>query len=210
MDGSRVKIENVVGTGDFSPVNRDEEYSIDIEVFAEELEPETWSNDGAHPGLHMRVDDSGKEGNSPLTTFYRSGKFIIRAGSIEEVHEENERVIAELRKTGFIKEGEEREIPFTISNIVCVADMGQPVNLEALAFALDLEKVEYEPEQFPALIYRDTVQYECTFLVFANGKVVIPGGTNVKKIRSAFEDFSEVVEEWLITEDDSESLTAGL
>lgn len=207
MDGDAVKIENVVGTGNIEYTEEYREsfvegnddankpvFEIDVEQLADGLGPETWSNDGPHPGLHMRMDEGNKE--APLTTFYRSGKYIIRASTPERLQEENEKVQEELDRIGVLYE--DVEVNFKISNIVCVADMERDINLEALAIALDLEKVEYEPEQFPALIYRDPSQYACTFLVFANGNVVIPGGTNIKKVRSSFEEFSGTVEEWLI------------
>lgn len=195
MDGDRVTIENVVGTGSINYIqkgeNRGRKFEVAVDVLAENLGPRTWSNEGPHPGLHMRIDED--DDKSPLTTFYRSGKYIIRAESLERLHEENERVIEELRRIELIDDSK-HELGFTISNIVCVADMETEINLEALAIALDLEKVEYEPEQFPALIYRDPDAYACTFLIFANGKVVIPGGTDIKKIRKSFEEFTEHIE----------------
>ena len=207
MNGDAVNIENVVGTGNIEYTEeyrkrfveqnegaKEPVFEIDVEQLADGLGPETWSNDGPHPGLHMRMDEGNED--APLTTFYRSGKYIIRASTPERLFEENEKVKDELTRIGVLYE--DVEVDFKISNIVCVADMERDINLEALAIALDLEKVEYEPEQFPALIYRDPEQYACTFLVFANGNVVIPGGTDIDKVRDSFERFSDTVEEWLI------------
>jgi len=207
MNGDAVEIENVVGTGNIQYTdeykqefvdrheNADEPmFEIDVEQLADNLGPDTWSNDGPHPGLHMRIDEDNED--APLTTFYRSGKYIIRASEPDELFDENERVKNELDHIGVLNESV--KVEFDISNLVCVADMGRDINLEALAIALDLEKVEYEPEQFPALIYRDPAEYRCTFLVFANGNVVIPGGTDIERVRESFDSFSETVEEWLI------------
>ncbi|MFB6295425.1 MAG: hypothetical protein ABEH66_01115 [Halobacteriales archaeon] len=40
-----------------------------------------------------------------------------------------------------------------------------------------LEAVEYEPEQFPGLIYRPT-DVETVILLFGSGKTVVTGGTH--------------------------------
>jgi len=37
----------------------------------------------------------------------------------------------------------------TVQNIVTSADLGESLNLNAIAIGLGLEHIEYEPEQFP-------------------------------------------------------------
>src|SRR4030065_296739 len=41
-----------------------------------------------------------------------------------------------------------------VQNIVASSALGTEINLNAIAISLGLEKVEYEPEQFPGLVYR--------------------------------------------------------
>ena len=41
-----------------------------------------------------------------------------------------------------------------VQNIVASSDLEQEINLNTVAITLGLEKVEYEPEQFPGLVYR--------------------------------------------------------
>jgi transcription initiation factor TFIID TATA-box-binding protein len=61
-----------------------------------------------------------------------------------------------------------------ISNLVITTDYGSPVDLNDLVLALPFDKTEYEPEQFPGLIYRiDEPSAVC--LVFSSGKCVITG-----------------------------------
>ena len=61
-----------------------------------------------------------------------------------------------------------------ISNLVITTDYEQPVDLNNLVLSLPFEKTEYEPEQFPGLIYRiDDPSAVC--LVFSSGKCVITG-----------------------------------
>jgi len=67
------------------------------------------------------------------------------------------------------------------------------VNLNTLAIGLGLEAVEYEPEQFPGLIYRPEA-FPAVLLVFANGKVVITGAADVETAEETFSHLQTQVE----------------
>jgi transcription initiation factor TFIID TATA-box-binding protein len=45
---------------------------------------------------------------------------------------------------------------------------------------LGLEQTEYEPEQFPGLIYRNP-GFECVALIFSTGKAVITGSSDLEE-----------------------------
>jgi transcription initiation factor TFIID TATA-box-binding protein len=49
------------------------------------------------------------------------------------------------------------------------------LNLNAIALGLGLDRIEYEPEQFPGLVYRITTP-KVVVLIFSSGKIVITGG----------------------------------
>lgn len=51
-------------------------------------------------------------------------------------------------------------------------DFQSKIPLTQLVVALRMEHVEYEPEQFPGLIYRDDAG---TALIFSSGKVILTG-----------------------------------
>ena len=58
------------------------------------------------------------------------------------------------------------------------------LNLNNLTFHLPFDKVEYEPEQFPGLIYRlDYPKVVC--LIFGSGKMVITGARHKDEILEA-------------------------
>jgi transcription initiation factor TFIID TATA-box-binding protein len=60
------------------------------------------------------------------------------------------------------------------------------LNLNELTFHLPFDKVEYEPEQFPGLIYRlDFPKVVC--LIFGSGKMVITGARHKSEILEAVE-----------------------
>lgn len=85
----------------------------------------------------------------------------------------------------------EIEIAVTITNIVSTAEIKHPPSLEIIAVELGLEQIEYEPEQFPGLIYRDG---ESVILIFANGKIVCTGFTDLNMIQSAIDDVTDQIE----------------
>ncbi len=64
------------------------------------------------------------------------------------------------------------------------ADQPRKLNLNSLTFHLPFDKVEYEPEQFPGLIYRlDYPKVVC--LIFGSGKMVCVGAREVNDIKNA-------------------------
>jgi len=47
-----------------------------------------------------------------------------------------------------------KNLEIVVQNMVATADLGGELNLDEVAVAFGLENVEYEPEQFPGLVYR--------------------------------------------------------
>ena len=89
----------------------------------------------------------------------------IRAATDEEVADEDPRIRG-------IREGEP------------LAALPRKLNLNNLTFHLPFDKVEYEPEQFPGLIYRlDYPRVVC--LIFGSGKMVITGARAKDEILEA-------------------------
>ena len=58
------------------------------------------------------------------------------------------------------------------------------LNLNTLA--MKLENTEYEPEQFPGLVYKLN-EAKATFLLFSNGKVVCTGTKSEEEVHRALE-----------------------
>jgi len=67
-----------------------------------------------------------------------------------------------------------------------------------VSIGLGLEAVEYEPEQFPGLIYRPP-DFPAVLLVFANGNVVITGAKDMQTAEEAFSHLQNQVEDLLTT-----------
>ena len=69
---------------------------------------------------------------------------------------------------------------------MAVCDLGAEINLTNITISLGLEHVEYEPEQFPGLVYRlENPKVVC--LLSGSGKVVITGARSVEDMDKAVE-----------------------
>ena len=63
-------------------------------------------------------------------------------------------------------------------------DLGQRLNLNAIAIGLDLDRVVYEPERFPGLVYLSEAYEATSVVVFENGTVFanVGASANVHEI----------------------------
>jgi transcription initiation factor TFIID TATA-box-binding protein len=107
----------------------------------------------------------------PALTLYRTGKYQIRGtDSRATLFEANEYLLDALRSVGV----EFSEPDFEQNNAVYLEDFKTDIQLETLALHLGLENVEYEPEQFPGIIYRPP-EIGTVNLIFSSGKTIISG-----------------------------------
>lgn len=114
-----------------------------------------------------------KEEFEGTVLIFRSGEMVCTGvSSISGSKETLTNIINELKEMG-VKVSDEPEIQ--IENVVYSGMLDSSgLNLNAIAIGLGLESVEYEPEQFPGLIYRPEDGNQ-TALLFASGKVVFAG-----------------------------------
>lgn len=178
-----VKIVNVVGSGSLDAEFDLERVAVDIGSIAE-YDPDKY------PGMYLRFEE-----DAPLITVYRTGKYIVTgAGSEEEAQAIRERFLNLLAYNGMIPSPEDEW--FRIQNLVCTAELGESLNLNALTIGLGLEKTEYEPEQFPGLIYRPTGA-DSVVLLFASGRVVITGSPDLDAAEQTFAALQDEVTDLL-------------
>ncbi len=72
----------------------------------------------------------------------------------------------------------------TVQNMVATVDLGARLKLDSIAITLGLENVEFEPEQFPGLVYR-VRDPKVVMLIFSSGKVVCTGAKKIPDIDKA-------------------------
>lgn len=116
--------------------------------------------------------------------FYRSGKCsIVGVRNLEDFYKMADRVNRVMRDLLDFK----YEPKIEIKNIVATADLKTIPRLDVLAIGLGLEQTEYEPEQFPALIYRGS---ESVLLIFSSGKIVCTGLTEIDQVSAVVDDIT--------------------
>ena len=136
------------------------------------------------PGLVYRTKDP-----KTAALLFRSGKIVCTgAKSIDEAHKGIENVFQGLRNIGIDVKGTPE---IKVQNIVASADLHSTLNLNAIAGGLGLENIEYEPEQFPGLVYRIS-DPKVVVLLFGSGKMVVTGG---RKPEDAANAVDQIVEE---------------
>ena len=152
------------------------EHDIPLEKMAAAL-VNTEYNPEQFPGLVIRIKD-------PKTSalIFSSGKVVCTGARImDKVDESIAKIIESLKKIGIeIKIKPE----IKVQNIVASGSIGMDLNLNILA--MKLMNTEYEPEQFPGLVYK-LDEAKATFLLFSNGKIVCTGTKTEEEVHIALD-----------------------
>jgi len=123
---------------------------------------------------------------------FTSGKVVCTgAKNVEDVRTVITNMAKTLKSIGFEKIDLEPEIH--VQNVVASADLKTDLNLNAVALGLGLENIEYEPEQFPGLVYR-IKQPKVVVLIFSSGKLVITGGKSPEECEEGVRIVSTLLE----------------
>jgi transcription initiation factor TFIID TATA-box-binding protein len=164
-----VRIVNIV-------VNTSLKHDIPLEKMAATL-PNTEYNPEQFPGLVIRI----KEPKTSALIFSSGNVVCTGARTLHEVDESLKKIIKALEKIN-IKITVKPVI--TVQNIVASGSIGMMLNLNVLAMRLN--NIEYEPEQFPGLVYKLITQdVKATFLLFSNGKIVCTGTKSEEEVHKA-------------------------
>lgn len=155
-----LKIENVVAS---TKVND----KLDLLVLAAQI-PGAEYNKQRFPGVVLRMQNP-----KIAALVFGSGKVVLTgAKSIDSLNKGLEYLVGLFRDLNI----EIVDNPtYSIQNIVTSADLGSRINLNKIAMSFNLDKIEYEPEQFPGLVYR-LDDPKVVVLLFGSGKLIITGG----------------------------------
>ena len=127
------------------------------------------------PGLVYRTIEP-----KAAALIFSSGKIVCTgAKSIEKSKEAVGKVVDKIRKSGIPMP---RKYDIKVENIVASSKIKAKLNLEEITFSLD--NAEYEPEQFPGLVYR-IPNPRVAFLLFSSGKIICTGAQQISDIHSA-------------------------
>tara|TARA_Y100000310_G_scaffold331173_1_gene404255 strand:- start:2736 stop:3299 length:564 start_codon:yes stop_codon:yes gene_type:complete len=170
-----LKIQNIVAT---TSLGKD----VSLTKLAR-TQPNTEYNPDTFPGLVLRI----KKPKSAVLVFSSGNLVCTGTKSVAQVKEVVQQVIKQLRKIQ-VKVTDKPKI--TVQNIVASGAINLDLNLNLLA--LELEDTEYEPEQFPGLVYK-LEEPTATFLLFSNGKLVCTGTKNKQQLDDSMKQLNKNV-----------------
>ncbi len=176
---SEYKIQNIVATTSL-------EKPVPLTKLAR-TQPNTEYNPETFPGLVLRV----KEPKSAVLVFSSGNLVCTGTKSLSQVRKVIDEVIKQLKK---VNVNVTIKPKITVQNIVASGTINLQLNLNYLA--LEMENTEYEPEQFPGLVYK-LENPSATFLLFSNGKLVCTGTKNKKELEESMEKLLKNVKEAL-------------
>ena len=169
MEEFTVRIENVVAyavLGSKIPLNR-----LVAQVETAEYQPEQF------PGVVYSVADP-----KASALIFPSGRIVCTgAKSVEEAKKAIAKVVKKLKEVGVAVP---RQFDVQIEDIVAATKIDTRLKLKEVAFSL--EGAEYDPGQFPGLVYRIN-DPEATLILFRNGKIVCKGVRSVDDIFAALD-----------------------
>ena len=174
------KIVNMVGV---SKIGED----FDLNTLALSLEGADYEPEN-FPGLIYKI----KEPKAAFLIF-RSGKVVCTGTrSAKEAQAALDIATSNLHEIGM------EVLPnpkIEIVNIVASGNMtSESLNLNQVAMALGLENIEYEPEQFPGLVFR-MKEPKVVILIFSTGKVICTGARSKKDVELALENMHRELDE---------------
>ncbi len=164
MVKSNLRVQNIVATTSLGK-------PVSLTKLAR-TQSNTEYNPEQFPGLVLRV----KKPKSAVLVFSSGNLVCTGTKSVAQVREVIDAVIRQIAKIG-VRITDKPKI--TVQNIVASGSINLNLNLNLLA--LKLKNTEYEPEQFPGLVYK-LVEPTATFLLFSNGKLVCTGTKNREQL----------------------------
>lgn len=170
---NEIKIQNVV-------VSANTHTRLSLEMLAQNLEDAEYEPE-SFPGLVYRIKDP-----KASTLIFTTGKIICSgAKSFSTAKKAIKKTIESFKKLG-IKAGKRTTVE--IVNIVASANLKSRLDLNKIVF--ELGECEYEPEQFPGLVYR-LDQPKVVFLIFNSGKVICTGARSESDVELAIENLKK-------------------
>ena len=163
-----LNVVNLLATSRFAEYLDLDHFSIEADV---DFDPDRF------PGLTYKIETP-----RVCALIFRSGRIVITgAKKIEDIETALEITYKALSENGC-------EVwpsyDYSIGNVVVTHDLGRELNLATLTVSLPMARTEWEPEQFPGLIYR-LKDASAVCLIFSSGKCVITGNNSLEDAQKA-------------------------
>jgi transcription initiation factor TFIID TATA-box-binding protein len=169
----RIKIQNIVA---FTVLGK----PISLDEMLQKVEDTEWQPE-QFPGLVYKIKDPRAS-----ALIFSQGKVVCTGTkSLEDLDRAMKKIISRIRKAGISMP---TKYETKVENIVASTKVKGDISLEEIAAVL--ENSEYEPEQFPGLVYRIS-DPRVAFLLFGSGRVIVAGAQNEADIQRALRKFQE-------------------
>jgi transcription initiation factor TFIID TATA-box-binding protein len=166
---AKINIENVVASATIAEKLNIKDISNILDEA--EYEPEQF------PGVIYRL----KEPKVAILIF-RSGKVVCTGAKNPDMARSGLELLTQQLEDAGISVIRKPEI--TVQNMVATWDTGHVFDLTTIMLSFGLERVEYEPEQFPGMVFR-LDDPKIVMLFFKSGKVVCTGAKSVEELECA-------------------------
>ena len=177
VQNNDIKIQNIV-------VSADTHTKFSLEMLAANLDGAEYEPE-SFPGLVYRVKDP-----KASALVFTTGKIICSgAKSYAFAKTAINKALEDFRKIGLDVSD---NVDTAIVNIVASANLNFKVDLNKIVF--ELGECEYEPEQFPGLVYRHP-KPKVVFLIFNSGKIVCTGARRESDVDVAIGDLKRKLDE---------------
>jgi transcription initiation factor TFIID TATA-box-binding protein len=170
-----LKIENIVASGVVAG-------AVDLVEFSEKT-GNCELNKKRFPGAVFRIANP-----KIACLIFSSGKIVLTGIRNQQALAEGLAIVTEALKKAGIEPLTEPRV--AITNMVCSYNLGKYININKLSVTLNLENIEYEPEQFPGLVYRIR-DPRIVVLIFSSGKIILTGGKTLEDVKKGLDILEE-------------------
>ncbi len=171
--GFTIKVQNIVA---YTVLGK----NISLDQMLQKVEDTEWQPE-QFPGLVYKIKNPRAS-----ALIFSQGKIVCTGTkSLEDLKTAMKKIVARIRKAGFPMP---TKYHTKVENIVASTKVDGNLSLEEIAATL--ENSEYEPEQFPGLVYRIS-EPRVAFLLFTSGRIICAGAQNEEDIHRALVKFRE-------------------
>jgi transcription initiation factor TFIID TATA-box-binding protein len=176
-----LKIENMVASGAIAD-------SIDLVALSEKVK-NCELNKKRFPGAVYRIENP-----KIACLIFSTGKIVMTGIRNKKALTDGLAVVMKSLKKAGVDTHKEPKV--AITNMVCSYNIGTRINLNKVAVTLNVENIEYEPEQFPGLVYR-VKDPRVVILLFSSGKIILTGGKNIEEIKKGVDHIEKTLENFM-------------
>ena len=172
---NKIQIENIISSAQISE-------QFDIKLLSEKITESSY-NPSEFEGLSIKY-----ENEKIAIIVLGTGKiFCTGAKEISDAINKIKKISTQIKKIG-LKIKKDYEVK--IENIIVTVELKKELNLSDIAKRLILQKVDYQPEIFPGLIYK-IEDFQTILIIFNTGKIVCTGAKNIDDATNSLKKMEE-------------------